>query len=513
MSKVSFVPYLKKKQKNDKEGYICLIVVVDGKSSSHSIGKKIHKELWNTKNNTIETMLKVNRSKMSDEQRKEIIEKYNELQKEMEFTYLKSNIKPSENNQSFLQHLNRHIKLLEDRKKIGTSKRYRTTLYHIEKYLDKKHNKTTLLFSEITSQFIEGFETYLLSLGLIENTTKNYINTIKRLYTKSLGEGVFTTTLNPFVNFKNVRQVVRKNFLEKKHVECIMMSEFERNDPLYNIRNYFLFQIFGQGLRVSDLLTLRWGNLKEGVLVFTQYKTKKLNQIYLTPTTIWILKDFVESEEIKKSISRKNVYTFKDKKYNHTYDEIKTLFDEVKNSFKKSPMTVYTLDDLEELKNVMERVLNTICVSILVFLHNYSMTHKNDFIFPLLTNTKLFDKVVFDSNKVISKEQYNHLQTRTTVYNKFLKKLQTEVNKQTQERGIVINNLQHYTPIEISLTSHLPRHTYTNLMIEFGGDLYEISRLIGHGNIQTTDKYINLIKNKVVSKNDDFGKEYTMFLS
>ena len=41
---------------------------------------------------------------------------------------------------------------------MGTSKRYRTTQFHIEKYL-KRENKSDLTFSEMTSSFIEGFET------------------------------------------------------------------------------------------------------------------------------------------------------------------------------------------------------------------------------------------------------------------------------------------------------------------------------------------------------------------
>lgn len=105
---------------------------------------------------------------------------------------------------------------------MGTSKRYRTTQFHIEKYL-KRENKSDLTFSEMTSSFIEGFETYLLGKGLIENTTKNYINCIKRLYTRLVKMGVYTSPLDPFVNFVNKRRTVEKEFLEKKHVDLIRL--------------------------------------------------------------------------------------------------------------------------------------------------------------------------------------------------------------------------------------------------------------------------------------------------
>ena len=520
--KTTFTPELKRKRRTDKEGYINVRMTKDRKSRYFSIGIKLHEDLWNEKNNTIDTMLRVNRRSMTEDQRENIINKYTEKETELKSLFREQEnveIIPK-NDLSFLYHLEKFIKQLEERKQIGTSKRYRTTLYHVQKFL-KKQGKTNLLFSEITPSLITDFETHLIGLSIKGNTTKNYINSIKRIYTKSLGEGLFTTTLNPFVNFVNKRVDVKKDFLEKKHVQDIFMSKFEKDDPLYNTRNFFLFQIFGQGLRVSDLLTLRFENIREGLILFDQFKTKDENTIHFTPTTLWILKDYIKHPDIEKIINRRYIYPFKGVKYTKNYEDIKTHYSEVSKLFLSSnfgkmvenkpldPTCPYTLQDVENLKSMMDKTLTKITDQILIFISDYSKTHKKDFIFPIIKNKELFKDVVFNEDTKLTKKQYNHLQTQTTLYNRSLKKLQKEVNIQSEKRG---EKTSVYSPIEIPLTSHLPRHTYTNLMLEIGGDVYEISKSIGHQNIQTTNKYVRTLQNRIRERNKDLGKEYSQFI-
>ena len=299
------------------------------------------------------------------------------------------------------------------------------------------------------------------------------------------------------------------------------MSKFEKDDPLYNTRNFFLFQIFGQGLRVSDLLTLRFENIREGLILFDQFKTKDENTIHFTPTTLWILKDYIKHPDIEKIINRRYIYPFKGVKYTKNYEDIKTHYSEVSKLFLSSnfgkmvenkpldPTCPYTLQDVENMKSMMDKTLTKITDQILIFISDYSKTHKKDFIFPIIKNKELFKDVVFNEDTKLTKKQYNHLQTQTTLYNRSLKKLQKEVNIQSEKRG---EKTSVYSPIEIPLTSHLPRHTYTNLMLEIGGDVYEISKSIGHQNIQTTNKYVRTLQNRIRERNKDLGKEYSQFI-
>lgn len=503
---ITFTPVLKKKYSSHNYGIINIRITQNRNSKYVPIGISLIERFWNKNGRSIESKLRVHRDFDVNERLEIIITIKSNIQ-ELETTY-KSNLDVNSTilnkNVSYLYHLKKHIELLEERKKIGTSKRYRTTLFHIEKYL-KRENKLDLTFSEMTSSFIEGFETYLLGKNLIDNTTKNYINCIKRLYTRLVKMGVYTSPLDPFVNFVNKRRTVEKEFLEKKHVDLIRLLNLPINHPLYHIRNYFLFQIFGQGLRVSDLLTLKFSNIKEGVIEFIQYKTKKSHTVYITDTVMFILKNYIHDDKVDKVFKLGYTYSINGVEYKKTYDQVQDRYTELTNLFIKTPIEKTEErkkmgKDVEYFKKVLDKVRNNVFDRLIMILHNYSKSHQDDYIFPIL-NPELFEGINFNENTTLTKKQYNHLQSKTTMYNKRLKKLQNEITNQFP--GIVI---------DIPFTSHIPRHTYTNLMLQIGGDVYEISKSIGHMGIKTTDNYIRTIKQRIENKNKDLGKEFSYFM-
>jgi site-specific recombinase XerD len=503
--KTTYTPVLKKRNTIDHYGIINIRVTKERNSKYYSTGIRLPEDLWNSNHNEIRN----NKNRITEEEREKHIKTIESKISELKGLYSdKENIIEIKLNdkKSFLSSLLEEISFLENRKKIGTSKRYKTSYFHLKGYLTSI-NKSNLLFSDIDSPFIRDFETYLIIKNIKNNTTKNYINCIKRLFNQCVKSGIYLPLLDPFILFKNHRQPVIKKRLIKIQFEKIISSEIPPTNPLFNIKNYFLFQVYAQGLRVSDLITLRFENYKNGRLEFTQWKTKKPHSIYANENMLWILKDYIPHDftldfgdntflSINSILNRKYTIKIHEEKFVMNYNEFKLKYTKVKKECIKGKLNPEFYKEInfkliEVWKEQFDKIRDEVIMCIGIVFSHYSKLNKQNFIFPILKNEDFTD-IGFNQSTLLSKYQYNQLQSKTTIYNKRLK------------------DLQEVCELDVVLTSHISRHTYTNLMLEEKYDIYEISKSLGHTRLSTTEHYINdFSKDRVDDSNIELNKLFS----
>jgi site-specific recombinase XerD len=479
MRGITFTPVLKKKYSTDKEGIINIRITQDRRSKYFSLKETLKEQYWNKRRcevkNTYEDYERLTRV---------ISDKIQELKYLHGQTEDLRSVKKNEKG-SFLSFFETQVEFLLQRKRMGTYKSYKSSFLHLKSFTKQK-GKTDLLFSDLEPKLIIDLETYLLGKGIQNNSCKKYISTIKKVFNEGVKMKVFLPVSDPFIMFENTRLQVTKSRLDRKHINKIIEKQFPENTTLYHVKNYFLFQTFGQGLRVSDLLTLRWGNIIEGNIVFVQRKTNKKHFVVLNDMVTLLLKEYTP-DKCNKIYHQKYSITCLGEKYSMTYEELKEQYKKIsqehKTGFIKGDKK--SVQVVESWKKTLDTVWEKVKFNLVLYYHKFSKENPNQFIFPII-NPILFKDVVFDNNTTLSKDQYNHILSRTTLYNKQLKRLQKECE------------------IEVTLTSHIPRHTYTNLMIEVTGrDIYTISKTLGHRRLSTTDHYVDDFNFEKIS--DDLG--------
>ncbi|SHH50852.1 tyrosine-type recombinase/integrase [Flavobacterium johnsoniae] len=497
--KITYNPCVKKKYSTDNFGILQVRRTENRKSTYFSLGVSIK----------VKDLLKSGLVSSTHSSHKELNKKIEE-----KILELRKKDSPDEiivddatnDKVSFIQFFKSQLDDYDKRKEIGTYKVHLTSFNHLKTFLDKT-NRKDFLFIDLTSSFIRDFDTYLIDEKIAINTRIKYIKKIKNVYNKGVEFDKFVPIKNPFLSFKTKSAPVNKITLGKKDIETILKVEIEKKDPLYNCKNYFIFQIFAQGIRVSDLMTLRWGNLITGEILFYQFKTKKPHKIPLNFIILLRLSDYFLTDE--KILNKKFDFTINNVDYKLNYREVEkhyqklqkeSIFEFLLLSNSTKPEDKQKLIDLEYCLNQwleeINKIKHSLKTALILEIVSFAKSNPNKFIFPILDN-KMFEDVKFNSEKNnLTKYQYNQMSSKTAYYNKQLKKLQEKCGS------------------DVVFTSHLARHSYTGLMIETTNkDIYTISKTLGHSSLSMTEHYVSeflweRIEESNESMNDSFLTVY-----
>ncbi len=258
-----------------------------------------------------------------------------------------------------------------------------------------------------------------------------------------------------------------------------------------DIKDSFLFATLGQGLRVSDILTLRFNNFynddkeinTESDFIYLRkrmLKTKKMvfvtinkyvsyyieRQIIrvienylpnkLTESDYQLFISYIEEREIlKREILQKNKQSF--------LEDIKV-----------------ELETLEKNLELAEHQVYFFTIGILAQLSKNNKT-KNKFVFPFLDDDK-FSNIDDNNNFSMDDKQYLQFSGKRSYINLLLK------------------NIVKQSPIDKHITFHSARHTYTTLTIENSVDIYDLQKALGHSSVLSTQEYIRGFKLEKISK-------------
>ena len=112
------------------------------------------------------------------------------------------------------------------------------------------------------------------SIGNEVNTIHTNLKTLRAILYIAIRENRFPQEKNPFFKFKLKKAPVNIERLSEEEIEKITTINLKPDTNLYHTRNAFLFSFYCAGIRVGDLIILKWKNVDGGL----NYKMKKTNQ-------------------------------------------------------------------------------------------------------------------------------------------------------------------------------------------------------------------------------------------
>lgn len=159
----------------------------------------------------------------------------------------------------------------------NTVKRHTTVINKLNDYrvANKKKLGPFLSFQHLTPELIQAYKQHLLTTNKITTVNKD-LATIKEYLTVALKKGI---------KFKDPFQVTKiKHFkstrlaLSQKEVDRLEVYYFKEDCPRNHkhLLQYFLFSCY-TGLRISDIRTLTWNDIHDGVIVRQLVKGEENN--------------------------------------------------------------------------------------------------------------------------------------------------------------------------------------------------------------------------------------------
>lgn len=171
---------------------------------------------------------------------------------------------------SFLDYFQSYLDGLDSVEHYNTHRKSVSMLNKLKFFLKGK----SLPFGGLTVEFLKTYVKHLQTIGNSNNTIHSNLKVFKMLCNKAVKEGVIEMQNNPFTRYSFKWENVEKVFLTEEEITEIRKVEVKPGSVMEVHQDMFVFASYTGGIRVSDLLTLRWEDFDGANLSIFVQKTK-----------------------------------------------------------------------------------------------------------------------------------------------------------------------------------------------------------------------------------------------
>jgi len=201
---------------------------------------------------------------------------------------IKKEITFSESGKSFFEVADQHILELKAGRKYSRISVEKAYLSHLKHFVGSKE----LAFQDIDETFLKSYVSYLMNKrGVSRRSAMNQLVLIRTLFNRAIMKEMVDRKFYPFGMGK--MKITFPESQEIKSIENLVGLSEQQN----HARNVWLFSFYLAGVRISDLLKLRWDAIYDGRLHYRMGKNSKLVSLQLPDKIIPILEHYALLKE------------------------------------------------------------------------------------------------------------------------------------------------------------------------------------------------------------------------
>ena len=273
---------------------IVIRVIQDRKTFYHQIGYSVKISDWDEKENIVKNKYPnsarlnhlINKKKAEVS---EILLMAEQENRELPNKILKKKIK-NNNRSSFNSVANEHITDLLRLKKFNQHSGELPRVNHFKSFLENED----ISFQNITLPLLKKFMIYLRAdKNLSERSVMNCLIVLRTIFNKAINEGIVESKHYPFGPGKIQIKFgeTAKTGLNENEVKMLEDFDLSNNENLLNAKNIWLTSFYLAGIRVSDIIKLKWKDISNGRLTYIMNKNGKVVSLKM-PEKVNLIMDY-----------------------------------------------------------------------------------------------------------------------------------------------------------------------------------------------------------------------------
>lgn len=286
---------LRKKKNNDGTYPLAVRITKDRKSSYVYVGHHILESFWDAKNRKIKkshpNSVRLNNllSKKLAEAEDSLLDM--EVQKtDTSSRIIKSRLKASKATSFFIQ-ADQYLADLKKQGKYNRRKSDKSRVTAFKKFL----NDSDISFKEITESLLTKYRSYLKGTKKVsEQTVVNYLTIIQTIFNQAIGGGIVEQKYYPFGRDKIKLKAPRsmKIGLSPEEVKQLEEMDLPKDSYMHHAKNIWLIAFYFAGMRVSDVLRLKWSDFQNDRLYYSMGKNEKPGSLKVPDKALKILFEY-----------------------------------------------------------------------------------------------------------------------------------------------------------------------------------------------------------------------------
>ena len=161
------------------------------------------------------------------------------------------------------------------KKRISAGRKSKTDFYDSVNYFK---NRSSLRFIDINERFIEKFKDFCtIYLEHKDRTVTNQLIFIRTIFNVAIKDGIVPSKYYPFAGDKEKIRIGsgHKIGLTIEEVQRIEQLELDYGTSIWHTRNVWLTAFYFAGIRISDIVQIKWSDFKDNRLFYVMNKNSK----------------------------------------------------------------------------------------------------------------------------------------------------------------------------------------------------------------------------------------------